>query len=459
MFPTSSPVRLAPETVQATAAPPPSPDPAADPKALLRNPLYVRLVLLAAIIGLPISALAYGFLKLVAVLQDAVFTDIPHDLGLNPVPAWWPLPLLAISGVLVALAIDRLPGTGGHSPADGFHAAGALPPIELPGVFLAALATLSLGVVLGPEAPLLAMGSGLGVLAVRLASRDAPKQAAAVIAAAGSFAAISSLLGSPLLAAFLLLEAAGLGGPMLGLVLVPGLLAAGMGALVFLGLDSVTGFGTFSLAIPGLPSFDSLTVAIFLYAIVFGLVAPFIGRGIQLLALTIRPHVDPRRVLLMPVLGIAVAALAILFDQITGKGISMVLFSGQDQLGPMVTQAADWSVATVLLLVACKAIAYGISLSSFRGGPVFPAMFVGAAAGVAASHLPGLPLVPAIAMGIGAMSCVMLTLPLTSVLLATLLLGANDGVQVMPVVIVAVVVAYIATARLTPQAHAAPAPE
>jgi H+/Cl- antiporter ClcA len=137
----------------------------------------------------------------------------------------------------------------------------------------------------------------------------------------------------------------------------------------------------------------------------------------------------------------------------------MVLFSGQDQLGPMVTQAADWSVATVLLLVACKAIAYGISLSSFRGGPVFPAMFVGAAAGVAASHLPGLPLVPAIAMGIGAMSCVMLTLPLTSVLLATLLLGANDGVQVMPVVIVAVVVAYIATARLTPQAHAAPAPE
>jgi hypothetical protein len=40
-----------------------------------------------------------------------------------------------------------------------------------------------------------------------------------------------------------------------------------------------------------------------------------------------------------------------------------------------------------------------------------------------------------------------------------LLLGANDGVQVMPVVIVAVVVAYIATARLTPHGHAAPAPE
>ena len=62
--------------------------------------------------------------------------------------------------------------------------------------------------------------------------------AATVIAAAGSFAAISTLLGSPLLAAFLLLEASGLGGPMLGVVLVPGLLAAGVGTLIFVGLDS-----------------------------------------------------------------------------------------------------------------------------------------------------------------------------------------------------------------------------
>ena len=80
---------------------------------------------------------------------------------------------------------------------------------------------------LGPEAPLIAIGSGLGALAVRLAARDAPAQATAVIATAGSFAAISTLFGSPLLGAFLLLEAAGLGGPMLGVVLVPGLLAAG----------------------------------------------------------------------------------------------------------------------------------------------------------------------------------------------------------------------------------------
>jgi hypothetical protein len=52
-------------------------------------------------------------------------------------------------------------------------------------------------------------------------------------------------------------------------------------------------------------------------------------------------------------------------------------------------------------------------------------------------------------MGIGAMCAVMLRLPLTSVLLATLIFSA-DGVAVMPLVIVAVVVAYVLSARLLP---------
>jgi hypothetical protein len=52
-------------------------------------------------------------------------------------------------------------------------------------------------------------------------------------------------------------------------------------------------------------------------------------------------------------------------------------------------------------------------------------------------------------MGIGAMSVAMLRLPLTSVLLATLLLF-SDGLAVMPLVIVAVVVSHVVTARLTP---------
>jgi H+/Cl- antiporter ClcA len=422
---------------------------APDPLAVLRSRSYVRLLVLAALVGVPISALAYGFLKLVDVLQTAVYTDLPKQLGYDAAPAWWPLPALALAGLLTALAITGLPGTGGHSPADGFKPAGPLPPAQLPGVLLAALASLGFGVVLGPEAPLILMGSGLGVLAVRLAARDTPPQAAAMIAAAGSFAAISSLLGSPLLGAFLLLEASGLGGPMLGLVLVPGLLAAGIGTLVFIGLDSLTGFGTFTLTIPGLPSIGHPTGSWFAYAIAFGLVAPFLGRAISVLALTVRAHVERRMVVMMPVLGLIIGGLAIGFDLATDKTSSEVLFSGQSALGPLIDDASTWSLGAVLLLIAAKGTAYAISLSSFRGGQVFPAMFLGAAGGIAASHLPGLPLVPAVAMGIGAMCTVMLTLPLTSTMLATLLLG-TDGTNVIPVVIVAVVVAYVVTARLGP---------
>ena len=63
----------------------------------------MQLLVLAAIIGVPVSALAYGFLKLVDELQSAFFTSLPKDLGFHAAPAWWPLPLLAVAGI-VALA-------------------------------------------------------------------------------------------------------------------------------------------------------------------------------------------------------------------------------------------------------------------------------------------------------------------------------------------------------------------
>ena len=114
-------------------------------------------------------------------------------------------------------------------------------------------------------------------------------------------------------------------------------------------------------------------------------------------------------------------------------------------------------MGALVVLLASKGLAYAVSLSSFRGGPVFPAMFLGTAGGIALSHLPGLPLVAGIAMGIGAMAVVMLTLPPTSVLLATLLL-ASDGVAVMPLVIVTVVVAYVAAAQIAPRPAAEATP-
>ncbi|HLM96091.1 MAG TPA: chloride channel protein [Acidimicrobiales bacterium] len=438
--------------------------PSGDPLALLRTRSYLTLLVLAAVIGAPVSAIAYFYLKFVSEAQQFVFQTLPKD-WMTSVPAWWPIVPLVLGGLIVGLTLRYLHGTGGHKPAEGFKASGAVDPIDLPSIFIASLATLCLGAVLGPEAPLIAIGSGLGVLAVHLFKKDAPEMAVVVIGAAGSFAAIATLLGSPIVGAFLLMEAAGLGGPLLGVVLVPGLLAAGIGTLIFVGLDSWSGYGTFSLNIGPIPHFGSPTGAELLWAIGIGVVAALLGAAIKRGALALQPVVEGRKLLLTPALGLVVAGLAIVFFEITGKPSSYVLFSGQSALPTLVQHAATWSAGALVVLVLCKGAAYSASLSGFRGGPVFPGMFIGAAFGMALSHLPGLPMIAGVGMGIGAMTVAMLGLPLVSVLMASLLLAA-DGIALMPLIIVAVVVSYVVSAHLatpstettTPATVPAPAP-
>ncbi|GLW14953.1 hypothetical protein Stsp01_16960 [Streptomyces sp. NBRC 13847] len=427
-----------------------------DPYAPVRDRGYLKLLLVAAVVGFPVCAVAFGFLALVHALEPLLYTDLPRALGFAGTPIWWPVPLLVLAGLLVGLTIRHLPGQGGHEPADGLALSGAPPLSALPGVVLAALASLSFGAVLGPEAPLIALGGGLALGAVRLLNRGMPERAAAAVGAAGSFAAVSALLGSPLLGAFLLMEVSGLGGPMLGIVLVPGLLAAGIGALVFTGLGDWTGLGTYSLALHDVPKAAGPTIPEFGWALVIGLLAAFAATGVRRLATFLQGRVVRHRVPMTMLMGLVVGALAVAFAAATGKSATEMLYSGESALGTLFRDSTGYTVAALLLLILCKGLAYCVSLSAFRGGPIFPALFLGAAGGVALSHLPGLSLTAAFAMGVGAMGVAMLKLPMTSVLLATLLLGGS-GLTVMPLVIVAVVVAYVVALRLTPAAAAPPA--
>jgi len=431
------------------AAPTPDPAPAPQhPLDLLRSRSYLVLLVFGAAVGVPVAVIAYYFLKLVALGQKYFFTTLPGELGFHGQPPWWPVPVVAVGGVLVALTLHYLPGTGGHHPAEGFKTGGGVVPRDLPAIVCAALATLIFGAVLGPEAPLIAIGGGLATLIVRLIKKDAPHQAVLVVGAAGSFAALSTLLVNPLVGAFLLLEAAGIGGGMVSVMLAPGLLAAGIGALIFVGLDSLTGFGTFSLAIPHIPAAHAPTGGEFLWAVGIGLAAAVVGTAIRRIGLQLQPIVG-RRQALLPVLGLAVGGLAAIFEAVTGKGTTQVLFSGQNELPALIQHAGTWSVGALLLVVACKSLAYGFSLSGFRGGPTFPGMFIGAAAGIALSHLPGLSLIDGAGLGIGSMLVVMLGgMPLTAVLLTVVFL-ASDATDLISVVIVAVVVAWVASAHLS----------
>ena len=435
--------------------------PALDPLAVIRSKQYVVALVFAAVLGIPVSVVAYGFLALVGQIQDFLFEDLPDDVFSGGVPAWWPVPWLVLCGLLVGLTIRHLPGNGGHSPAFGFHTGGG-PPVdkELPGIILAALATLSLGAVLGPEAPLIAIGGGLAAWTVHLLKSDAPPMAVTIMASAGSFAAISTLLGSPILGAFLIMEAAGVGGVTLTLVALPGLIASGIGALVFVGLDNWTGLGSFSLALTSVPPAVEPTVATMAWALAIGAAGALLGWVIRWIGLSMRPVVHLNRVLVTAGLGLVIGLTAMTYQLISDHSFTQVLFSGQDAMPELVDHAADYSVGVLILLGICKMIAYGLSLSAFRGGPIFPAMFIGAVLGIAVEGLPGMSLAPAIGMGIGAMCAAMLRLPMTSTLLATLLLGA-DGLSVTPEVVVAVAVAFVLTKMLPtpgPKEPAAPTP-
>ncbi|EWT01362.1 Cl- channel voltage-gated family protein [Intrasporangium oryzae NRRL B-24470] len=428
-------------------APPGAPT-SLDPASIVRSRAYLSALVLAALLGIPISAIAYGFLALVGEIQTYLFVTLPADLFSGGTPAWWPVPWLMLCGLLVSLTIRHLPGTAGHSPALGFTTgSGPAASRDLAGIVLASLATLSLGAVLGPEAPLIAIGGGLAALTVRLVKKDAPPMAVTIMASAGSFAAVSTLLGSPLLGAFLIMEAAGIAGATLSLVALPGLLASGIGALVFVGMNSWTGLGSFSLALTTVPPGVEPTIASILWALPVGLLGALLGWAIRWLALTVRPLVHRNRVPVTVGLGLLIGLCATAYAVTTGREFSQVLFSGQSALPGLVANAANYSLGVLLLLGLFKALAYGLSLSAFRGGPVFPAMFIGAVLGIAVSGLPGMDLAPAIGMGIGATCCAMLRLPLTSVLLATLLMG-TDGLKITPQVVVAVVVSFVVTAVL-----------
>lgn len=267
-----------------------------------------------------------------------------------------------------------------------------------------------------------------------------------MLAAAGAMAGLSFLFGSPLIAAVIMIEAAGLGGPRLPLVLVPGLLAAGIGSLVSIGMASWTGLSSanISLGTLPLPDFARPDVVDFAWTILLAAGIAVITFAIFRLARVTQRLAEARAFLILPAVGLAVAGLAIAFSEATGKSVDQVLFSGQDTVSGLVADAGSWSLSALALLLVFKGLAYGLSLGSFRGGPVFPALFLGTAGGLMAGQLPGFSITPAVAVGIGAAVVSVLRLPLAAVVLATLFTLKTGG-GTGPLIIVGVAVAYVIT--------------
>lgn len=417
---------------------------------------YLALLTIAALIGIPLSAIAFGFLAAVHELEHLMWESIPHDLGYDHAPAWWAILLLTVAGVIVGLVVAHFPGHGGHVPVEGISA-GPTPIAHLPGIVLAAAGSLILGAVVGPEAPLMAIGSGLAVYAIRRTDQAGDATVEGLLAATGAAAALSSIFGNPLVAAVMLLEALGLARRQTMLVMLPALVSSGIGALIFTGLGDWTGLGIGALALPDLdvPTMEPINLL---------LVLP-VSAGIAVVTWLIYAggHRVAARAAQRPLsttiaAGVLAGCCAGLYTVLTDHSPAEVAMSGQATLAQLGADPRNWTATALLLLVVLKGLAYAVCIGTFRGGPVFPALFLGGAMGVLVSMwIPGVDSVAGLAIGMAA-GIAVTRLVVTSILLVVLLLG-DASTHLMPIIILGAVTALIIeelltswqTSRLTPE--------
>jgi len=414
---------------------------------------YVRTLVFAALLGVPVAFAAVLFQTAIHDLIHVVWDVIPDELGWSE-PSWWYVVLVpGLAGLLVAAAV-RLPGHGGHSPLEGLGAE-PIPPIELASILPAALATLGLGLVLGPEAPLIALGLGLGALSVKFLPSEGT--GAQLLVFSGAFAAVAALFGGPLIAAFLLFEVTAASGKIpaqqIGRALLPGFVAAGTGALVFTGVADWEGLHQANLSLPSLPPYESVRVTDLAWCLVMAVAVAGVIVALRHLAHRIAAQSALGPVPLLVVAGLLVGTLAAVFRATADRPVDLVLFSGQTELPDVV---AEGSAAVLVLLVVTKGLAYALSLGAgFRGGPVFPAIALGVAAAMVAENLlPGLHTTPAVATGIAAATTAVLRVPFTAVLLVSLLMGPS-AFDVAPIAVLAAAIAWLVVTWLpTPEDRA-----
>jgi H+/Cl- antiporter ClcA len=398
---------------------------------------YLRLLGLGAVIGIPGAIVAVAFLSLVHWLEHWLWVSLPSSMGLTTPPWWLIVALPVVGAVLVWLATRLLPGHGGHEPIYGLSME-PTPTNHAAGVALAALGSLAFGAVLGPEAPLIALGSIMGIAVARWARVEG--QGLQVLSMAGSMSAISALFGGPLVAGVMVTEAGLTLGAALVPAMLPGLLGAAIGYTLIVGYGSWTGIPVEGLTIPDLPDYATTRVVDLVAAVVIGLIVAVIVPIVRLVAkrlLDLRGRVGLGPVVVAGGLALGVIAASV---QALGGNYADVLFSGQTSIPTLLSTGTEWGLVAVVL---AKALAYAISLGSgFRGGPVFPAIFIGTAVAVVIGDAIGMSPTAAVAIGAACGMAAFTRLVVTSLLFAVLLTGVN-GAGAIPAATLATVTAWI----------------
>ncbi|WP_255546143.1 MULTISPECIES: ion channel protein [unclassified Nesterenkonia] len=350
----------------------------------------LRLSVPAILVG-AVSALSLFLVEETAhLLEHALWVDLPGLLDLDPDSGWWIFAVLSATGLAVGAVCTFVPGRGGRDSATVELLAPPLPLSAVPGLLLASLLVLAGGVSLGPESPIIAINTAI---LVALTLRLWPGIEVKLVVLMTGAGTIGALFGTPVAAALVLtgvVAAAAGGGALWDRLFLP-LLAAATGSLTMRMLDGPQ-FGPTEIPPLGVPQLSDLLLG----AVVACAAALVILAG----AAVFTPlHASFRRLrspLLYTTLG------GVLLGGLGALGGPVTLFKGGQQMADLIRDAGDLSTTELLLIVAVKLCALLVAATAgFRGGRIFPAVFLGAAVGlVAQSLLPELPLSLALACGV-----------------------------------------------------------
>ncbi|WP_328341810.1 ion channel protein [Streptomyces violaceus] len=355
--------------VQDSAQQAPSVTPAAPARALLPA------ILPALAVGVISSLLLVGVEVAAEELEDVLWRTVPDALGIGRYSVAWMFVMLFATGVAVGLVVWKVPGHAGPDPATVGLDAPILPPVVLPGLLLAAALMLAGGPSLGPENPIIAVNVGL---AVWLGGRVLPRAPGRIWPALAEAATIGALFGTPVAAALVISEVLArqeTRGLLWDNLFAP-LTAATAGSLTVALIDHPS----FDLNLPsiGRPGWSDLLAAI---------VVASAGALLGMCAVRAFPYVHGafRRLrhpmLMLPAGGIVLGGLAALGGHLT-------LFKGLDEIAELAHDPDGWSAGEFAVMTVVKLAALLVAAScGFRGGRIFPAVFVGTALGLCAHAL------------------------------------------------------------------------
>lgn len=322
----------------------------------------------ALIIGVSSSLILIVIMKVAAVLQSVLWTSLPSTVGLSASSPTWVILILTLTGIAVGLVIRYSPGHAGPDPATEPLIGAPVDTAALPGLIIALIIGLAGGVSLGPEHPVMAVNIAL---AVAVGSRILPRVNTldwTILASAGT---IGALFGTPVAAALIFSQT--LSGnadiPLWDRLFAP-LLSAAAGALT----TSLFFHPHFSLPIA---HYSQMQLAdIFSGAIVAAIA---IALGMVAVWCLPRLHRLMHR-LKHPVLILGMGGL--IMGILGAIGGNITLFKGLDEMQQMAFSQV-FTVSDYLLFALIKLAALVVAAAcGFRGGRIFPAVFVGVALGL-----------------------------------------------------------------------------